>query len=276
MRWLVNLWGNQQSSVSYEEIRAAVLSGEMSQEQLEEWQYEYTQLVNDKLAPQWRKAMNAAYAEKQSQFKFIYEPSVNLANDYVQQRGAEFVTRIVSSQQEAIKNMVARALYVDEMSPVSLSYLIRPVIGLTEPQAIANLNYYNRIKDELLKANPNMSESTAEKRARESVAKYAGRQHRDRALNIARTELATAYNRGAYNTIYESQEKGYIGDCRKTWHTSEDERVCPICNGVDGESVNMDTFFSIGVLIPPAHPRCRCAVGYEEIAEPTVPTEQSI
>jgi len=33
----------------------------------------------------------------------------------------------------------------------------------------------------------------------------------------------------------------------------------------------MDAIFSIGVLIPPAHPSCRCGVAYEQIAEPIIP-----
>lgn len=58
-----------------------------------------------------------------------------------------------------------------------------------------------------------------------------------------------------------------IGDCKKTWITADDERVCPLCGAMDGESVNMNAFFSNGVKLPPAHPQCRCAVAYEEVSE---------
>ena len=37
-----------------------------------------------------------------------------------------------------------------------------------------------------------------------------------------------------------------------TWYTRQDERVCPICRPLNGESVTV-----IGRR-PPAHPRCRC------------------
>jgi SPP1 gp7 family putative phage head morphogenesis protein len=167
--------------------------------------------------------------------------------------------------------MIAQAVYYDGVSADSLSHIIRPVIGLTKPQTLANLNYYNAVKEGLLRANPNMRESTAEKRARVAAAKYAGRQHRYRALSIARTELVTAYNHGAYGATKDAQEQGYIGDCKKTWLTADDELVCKICGAMDGESVNIDALFSIGVLLPPAHPRCRCGVAYEEITEPIIP-----
>jgi len=51
------------------------------------------------------------------------------------------------------------------------------------------------------------------------------------------------------------------------WFTADDERVCQTCGGVENKSVNMNDLFSIGVLLPPAHPSCRCAVVYEEVAE---------
>jgi SPP1 gp7 family putative phage head morphogenesis protein len=88
---------------------------------------------------------------------------------------------------------------------------------------------------------------------------------------IARTELAFAYNNGAYLAIEEARQLGYTGDHKKIWLTGDDERVCPICSGVEGETVNLNAWFSIGVLLPPAHPHCRCGVAYEEITEPTVP-----
>jgi len=51
------------------------------------------------------------------------------------------------------------------------------------------------------------------------------------------------------------------------WVTADDERVCPQCGGADGENVNMNDLFRIGKLLPPAHPSCRCAVAYVEVAE---------
>jgi SPP1 gp7 family putative phage head morphogenesis protein len=112
-----------------------------------------------------------------------------------------------------------------------------------------------------------MAEASAEKKAREAAAKYAAKQHRYQAMNIARTELAYAYNAGSYGATKDAQAQGYIDDCKKTWLTAYDERVCPICGTIEGESVNMDALFSIGKRLPPAHPSCRCAVAYEEITQ---------
>jgi hypothetical protein len=85
-------------------------------------------------------------------------------------------------------------------------------------------------------------------------------------MMIARTELAFAYNEGAYRDIRQAQEQGTLGDMVKVWVTAGDDRVCPICEGVDSEQVNINAYFSNGIFIPPAHPHCRCGVEYKELA----------
>jgi SPP1 gp7 family putative phage head morphogenesis protein len=272
VRWLVSNWEGQQNAITYAEIREAILTGGMSERQLNQWQRDYAVLINEKLAPQWRQAMAEAAAERQAMFPlFRYDPNVGAAQAYIQQHGGQLITNLVAEQRDAIQAMIAQAAYFDGITPDSLSHLIRPVIGLTRPQTLANLNYYNNMVEGLLKDNPTMRRETAERRAREAAAKYAGRQHRHRAMTIARTELAMAYNNGAFGAIKDAQEKGYIGDCKKTWVTGGDERVCPICQGLDGETVHMDALFSHGVLFPPAHPNCRCSVVYEEVTQPITP-----
>jgi SPP1 gp7 family putative phage head morphogenesis protein len=171
--------------------------------------------------------------------------------------------------------MIDKALYsdgvhisgavLDNMTADGLAHLIRPVIGLTKPQAVANYNYYSLVKTNLLKENPNMRIATAESRAREAAARYAGQQHRYRAMMIARTELASAYNHGMYSDIRYAQEQGLLGDVVKVWVTAGDDRVCPICKALDGEKASMNDMFSNGEFIPPAHPHCRCGIEYREI-----------
>lgn len=163
------------------------------------------------------------------------------------------------------------------MTVDELSRVIRPTIGLTERQYLANAKYYEnckeRIKNDLLKKNPAMKEATAEKqavkRARESAARYAGRQHRQRAYTIAQTELAFAYNKGANEAILIAQAEGLLPKMKAVWITSNDEYTCEVCSALDGVAVNVGDNFNFQNKIgyrqtPPAHPRCRCAVYYEE------------
>ena len=263
MRWLVSVWNKQQSAITYAELREAILNGYMSVQQLEKWQLDYAKFVNDKLAPAWERAFKAGIANANTA---IYDPFTTAMGEFIQRRGAELITNMTTEQQNAIRAMTLHAAYHNELSVDSLARVVRPVIGLTKPQAVANLNYYNGQVEAHLEAG--MTQARAEARAREAAAKYAGRQHRYRAQNIARTELAYAYNQGSYGGTKDAQLKGFIGDCAKEWLTAADERVCPTCGSIEGETVNMDAMFSIGVLLPPAHPSCRCGVAYIQVAEP--------
>ena len=58
---------------------------------------------------------------------------------------------------------------------------------------------------------------------------------------------------------------------KKVWVTARQDNVCKFCESVEGVSKEMDEYFDVGkcgrVLIPPAHPRCRCVVKYVEVKE---------
>jgi len=270
--WLVSVWNSQQRAVTYKELRDAILAGDLTVEQLNAWQLDYSRFVTDKLAPAWAKAMSKGAEDTSTA---TYNPYADAAVDFIQRRGAELVTNMTAEQRNAIRAMILQAsVSGNNLTADSLSRMIRPVIGLTRPQALANYNYYVGQLNAHLDAG--MSQTRAEKTARDAAAKYAGRQHRYRAMNIARTELATAYNQGAFGGTKDAQAKGFIGDCIKRWLTADDERVCKQCGGLEGETVNMDATFSIGVLIPPAHPSCRCGVAYEQVTEPVVPVSPDV
>lgn len=268
VEWLVSFWNAQGNAITYKELREAYLSGGISEKQIIQWQKQYSNLVNNALAPQWYAAIKDAGDLVKAQYPyFLYEPFVGEMQNYIKQHGAELVTNLVTEQRNALNSMIAHAANYTGMTPDEFSRIIRPVIGLTTPQAVANFNYYKKFKESLLKI-PKMTATKADKKALEAAAKYAARQHRYRAMNIARTELTAAYNQGHYGATKDAQAQGYIGACIKRWLTADDERVCPICGVIDGETKDMDSTFSVGTLLPPAHPSCRCAVAYEEITPP--------
>lgn len=75
-----------------------------------------------------------------------------------------------------------------------------------------------------------------------------------RADTIVNTEVANAMQQAELDTYQEQ------GIQQKTWVTSEDELVCPVCGDMDGEVQNVDDEFSSGDDAPPAHPNCRCYI----------------
>jgi SPP1 gp7 family putative phage head morphogenesis protein len=84
----------------------------------------------------------------------------------------------------------------------------------------------------------------------------------DRAELIARTETMRAANQGQLEAWDQAEEQGLLtGDEKKEWITTPDDRLCPICEPLDGIQVDRDGTFDVdGEQLdgPPAHPRCRC------------------
>lgn len=276
MYWLHNMWQNQQNAVTYKELREAIQNGFMDEATLQAWQQDYANFVVNRLAPMWQKAAQAA-APTIGPGGWIFDAGGVGMTRYIADRGARFVTGVSAEAREAIQAMIgagaAGQYTVDELARV-----IRPLIGLNKPQAAANMRYYQTVKEHLLKENPTMRESTAEKRAQESAMKYAEQQLRQRAQMIAQTELAAAHCAGYREYVREAQVKGLMGRGFFVWDTAVDEAVCSICGALDGTQTSDDGQYSVNdqhvsfrlAEHPPAHPRCRCAEHFEETEPPAI------
>ena len=196
---LVSNFNAQQNAVTYKELREAYLAGGITQKQFEKWQKDYSQLITVSLAPKWEAAAAAAAQEVKDKYPyFVYEPSVSAGMDFIKQHGAELVTNLAQEQRQALNAVIQHVSGYTNISPDEAARIIRPCIGLTKPQALANTRYREAVKQAYIKAHPHGKLETADKRAADAAARYAARQHRYRAQNIARTELAYAYNAGAY------------------------------------------------------------------------------
>jgi len=83
-----------------------------------------------------------------------------------------------------------------------------------------------------------------------------------RAELIATTEITRAAVEGELQLVRELNKEG--AELIATWFTVRDERVCPICEPLDGRPETEEGGFvprgeaGPGIPSPPAHPRCRC------------------
>lgn len=274
--FLVMLWHNQEQAITYKELREAIISGEIKAEYLEQWQQDYSIFVTTYLQPMWLAAMDAAATEldnwlRENRMTPVidwYDPVSEGVENWVRTRAADFVTRSTQEQIDAVRAVVQRAAVLEDMNVDQLARAIRAMVGLTHQQARSNLNYY----DSLIK------NGVSRKKALELQIKDAARKHRYRGYNIARTELAFAYNKGADEATRQAQSYGFLGDVVKEWSAAHDERTCPICGALDGKRIAMDEEFNYPTRLaatnpdirrtPPAHPSCRCAVKYVEVTEP--------
>lgn len=271
VRILVNTWRSQGNAITYKELREAILAGDISSELLEEWMQDYSLFVAEHLQPAWEAAIVAAVSEIERKYPvFYFDPMAAGVREWTASHAAEFVTNVTTTQIEGLRAVVRRAAVLEDLTVDGLARAIRPMVGLTKQQSVANLNYY----ETLIKG------GVSEKRALDKSIRYAARQHRYRGYNIARTELAFAYNQGSYEGTKQAQAAGLIGEVAKVWCTADDERVCTICGGLEGKTVAMDEDFDFETKlagrnatirrVPPAHPSCRCGVLYKEIRPPVL------
>lgn len=265
VRILVNTWHSQGKAITYKELREAILAGEISMEYLEDWMQDYSKFVTEYMQPAWEKAIKAAAEERERMYPaWKFDPMGDAVRSWVEIHAAEFVTNVTTSQIDGLRAVVQRAAALEDLSVDELARSIRSMVGLTKQQSKANLKYYNTL----------IKNGTKKERALDLSTRYAAQQHRYRAYSIARTELATAYNQGAYEGTKQAQAAGYMGETKKFWCTADDERVCPTCGRLEGKEVDMDEEFDGASrswstrLTPPAHQGCRCAVIYREVSPP--------
>lgn len=267
--WLQSNWKNQGNAITYKELREAIMNGSLDQQIIYDWQQDYSNFVIDHLRPAWETAMTEATAQLSKQYPlYAFDPAMDGVKQWMDTKAAAFVTNSTAEQIKAINTVVARAAIMQDLTVDGLSRAIRPMVGLTHQQAVANLNYYKAMVDSGL----------SEKAALERSVRYSARQSRYRGYNIARTELAFAYNKGEHFGVQQAINEGYMGYTKKVWCTADDERTCEICGGLEGKTIEMGEDFDFYTKLeasnpgikqtPPAHPSCRCTLIYHEITPP--------
>lgn len=271
---LCGFWKDQQNAITYQELRQVVLDEEINNQILQEWSQDYSILVAERFKRVWQQAIVAGVLGQPILDGLVFEFNTQTPGilNWISERGAEFVTACTQAQKDAIAGLLSKKMR-DSHTVDELARMIRPCIGLTEGQAKANARYYDSIVANLRKEHPRMKTESIRRKARDAAAKYAERQHRERAMTIAQTESAFAYNRGADEGVRQAQEEGLLGTVRKRWSTSGDDAVCEICASLEGMEIEMNDSFSFGgkllfagqKMLPPAHPRCACAVEYIEV-----------
>lgn len=245
---------------SYDELATLIASGDI---ELINWQQRYAHVVNEKFNPLWLAAIQAgSFASTRG--RITIDDSDVRVKEFLRTRGAEFVTQLSDESKRAVANVILFG-QSENLKPVDIAKLIRPLIGLNAPQAQANLNYRARVLSKLIDAG--LSPAQAAIRADKSAAAYAVKQHRYRAETIVHTELARAYNQGAFDGVKAAVDAKLMPHCEMIWSTAGTNRVCSRC--LELKDVVVGRTDEVGVQIPPLHPRCRCVIIYRESSKPT-------
>lgn len=170
---------------------------------------------------------------------------------------ADLVTRVNRQTKAAIRQIIFEAIR-DGDPPLVAQKTLRQTIGLTKRDALA-------VK--------RMAEVRPEK-----VERYRQKLIRHRAITIARTETMHASNLGQKVAWQQMAADGLLDTTRfrQQWLATDDDRLCPFCAPMDGQTVGLDEQFvssQKGVLpservpyegtaveVPPLHVSCRCVL----------------
>jgi SPP1 gp7 family putative phage head morphogenesis protein len=167
---------------------------------------------------------------------------------------AQLVRGITKDTRETIRKTVSES-FAKGISPRDTATRIRAVIGLTPRQAgaVSKLHQSLAAKD------------VPAKTIATRVDRYAAKLLKQRAEMIARTEIIAASTKGQIETWEDAKRRGVLADdLQKTWITTPDDKLCPICAPMDGVKVEVSEQFRVdGESLdgPPAHPNCRCSLG---------------
>lgn len=184
---------------------------------------------------------------------------------WAKQHAADLVTDVTGETRKAIRKVIARA-FTENMPPRESARLLRKIVGLTETQE-ESLDKLRRA----LRENPGKIVRMGERKfkapttrtgIRDIIERQSDRMIRNRSILIARTETISASNQGQTQLWQQAVAEGVLPrTAKRVWIVTPDERLCPICEGLDGKTSSLNGSFENKFDNPPAHPGCRCTTG---------------
>lgn len=177
--------------------------------------------------------------------------------EFLQQKSATLATQITNESRQAIRNQLAKAQR-EGLGIDTTASMVREFIGLTQRQMQA----VDNLRGKLIEQGFTFEE------AMQRVIEKRNRLLDFRAENISRTETINASTQGALEMMNQRVEEVGLNkrDFVKVWIVTGDDRTCPICWPLHGQTRGLDELFSTSVGNidgPTAHPQCRCAISFE-------------
>lgn len=184
---------------------------------------------------------------------------------FLEQYALDLIVGIEEDARQVIREALIRGQTIG-IPPRTQARVIEAAIGLTPSDAAlvhrAAATAFQQMLDD------GVPYAKAQAKTERLVDKLAAKKLRYRAETIARTETIRAQNAGQQELWNQYQRQGLIDrNARKVWIVTPDDRLClRICKPLDGVSTLVTEDFDTAagaVEYPPAHPRCRCAMGIE-------------
>lgn len=259
-RWILkSFWKEQRGIITLKSARRIIEEGHsFPQETMDLLTKGITAFVGDKIRDKYLESLEysgslmAGKINSMRKQEFEFDRTATLTMEWMNEAGGDLIVQLTTTQYNTINTLLRHQMFQGITSPYLLAQRLKPLIPLLEKDAL----YITRLFDELTNAGL----------SRDAVLRQTGRMAelklKGRAWLIARTELSGAYHEGQLQSVRQAVESGFVdGEPRKTWICGPDpcERECL---SMDGEEVGLEETFSNGYMRSPAHPACRCDVGY--------------
>lgn len=209
----------------------------------------------------------------------VFDRTNPAAVSWARSRAGALVTQVTDDVRQAVRDSITRA-FVEQVDVRDTARALRGVVGLRPDQVRALATYRQELQALAASVQPTVRDTRMRRlssrgltRARIDawVERYRQRLLQRRAELIARTEILTASNQGQLELWRQAIDAGRLdGGASKRWLTTPDDRLCTeICAPMDGQIQPVNEPFQLPgggtVLMPPAHPACRCTAGVHAI-----------
>ena len=177
----------------------------------------------------------------------------------------------VAAYEESLRGLekLASASRLPSMATLVDIERLASMFGLTSRQAAAIV----RATEALFNSGPKNTKVRLES-IRRAMVRQIQTALEARAEVLGQTIGREAISTGQQALFETAQRQGLLDEekQKREWVTRHDEKVCPICDSVDGVVADIDQSFEAedGSILfqPPAHPRCRCSIRLVTVKTP--------
>jgi len=252
------MWKEQSEAVTVKTMRKALEIGTVTDEWKDFWSRKIREFVRDTVTTAWIKSIGESgddVAKKVNQIQrkqFDFDTTMTSVKTWTDSQGGKLVVELTTAQIGSVHALLQDQIAVGVTSPYILAQRIRPIVGLTEREALAVARSIASLTEAGLTANV----------INDRVADYAKFLHKNRAARIARTELSNGYNFGHLNSLKQASSEGWLpGVPEKDW-IAGGANPCEDCLANEAVGfIALDAVFPSGDQHPTAHPQCECSLG---------------
>ena len=253
-----DLWEEQAKLITIKTTKRALDTGKIPSDWKGGWNETIREFVRDTITTAWVKGISEAGDEVAKKVNLIqrkdfdFNTTMTSVKGWIDANGGKLIVDLTAAQMSSVHALLHAQIALGVTSPYLLAQRIRPIIGLTEREALAVVRFMATLTEEGVAADI----------INKQIARYAKVLHKNRAARIARTEISNAFNFGHLDSLSQASKGNWLpGTPEKDWIAGGAD-PCEIC--LDNEAqgfIALGAGFVSGDQHPTAHPHCECSIG---------------